>query len=409
MRHQAIKRLGNERYESDKAKFDKGSLLDELLEDSIDLNDRDLEKNKENNKSSLCVKKHNNAKKKEILKAAEKNLKKDDVVNLENFDIDKKGKNKVEKKNDKSSESNDSRNYSSKFSKTFSRIIYKRDNHDFKSSVLIHRNEKNKESIKNPVSNTVKNNEINEIGNINDNNISMNLVMMINNLITEVNKLTLMISNLVLDLSKKFTKVENDEVNVSKINEENEVKRKYKDYIDAEIWNKMSLYERMMKRFKFTDYRQNLYEDIWTKISKKDKLDFLLKKYEWRKMRAKELIKETDSRKINNFLYYEDRTKNGFLCNYDNFLNEENITLDKNTNDINLLKKKLILSNKVGDIDGYIMYDGEKIYNNGRFYLSIINLKLMNVNPDNAVVNPDDSLSYNDDFIMKYINNDDSL
>lgn len=231
---------------------------------------------------------------------------------------------------------------------------------------------------------------------------SMNIVEMINKLLIEVNKLTLMISNLVLNLSDKFnTKVELDnlDTNVSKEKIENDVKKKYKDYIDTETWNKMSLYERIMKRFKFCDYRQNIYEDIWNKISKKDRIDFLTKKFEWRGKRIEELINGSDWRKINNFFYYKNRTKNGFLVNYDKLL-EKNITKNKNED---VLKIKLINAERNGDIDGFIMYDGEKIYNNGRAYPSIIYLKSKKINPDNFVFISDDDQSYNDDTHMNLI------
>lgn len=413
IRDKAIRRSGNSRNESDQGKIDKEFLLDELLEDSIDQNDNDLDRIKVKNTESQGVKaiyknKRINAEKKTNLNANNKEKKNAGSINLENFDLDKKNKdlkNEVEQiskivDNDKCSKKMFlSQNNSSKFSKNLSIKKNKKDENAevYKSSIVVHRNEKLKENLKN-----IK--EINMMINVEKKKIenaehgSMNIVEMINKLLIEVNKLTLMISNLVLNLSDKFnTKVELDnlDTNVSKEKIEDDVKKKYKDYIDTETWNKMSLYERIMKRFKFCDYRQNIYEDIWNKISKKDRINFLTKKFEWRNKRIEELINGSDWRKINNFFYYKNRTKNGFLVNYDNLL-EKNITKNKNEG---VLKIKLINAEKNGDIDGFIMYDGEKIYNNGRAYPSIIYLKSKKINPDNFVFTSDDDQSYNDDLI----------
>lgn len=417
IRDKAIRRSGNSRNESDQGKIDKGFLLEELLEDSIDQNDNDLDRIKVKNTESQGVKaiyknKRINAEKKTNLNANNKEKKNAGSINLENFDLDKKNKdlkNEVEQiskivDNDKCSKKMFlSHNNSSKFSKNLSIKKNKKDENTevYKSSIVVHRNEKLKENLKNIKEiNIMLNSEKKKLENAEHG--SMNIVEMINKLLIEVNKLTLMISNLVLNLSDKFnTKVELDnlDTNVSKEKIENVAKKKYKDYIDTETWNKMSLYERIMKRFKFCDYRQNIYEDIWNKISKKDRINFLTKKFEWRKKRIEELINGSDWRKINNFFYYKNRTKNGFLVNYDNLL-EKNITKNKNED---VLKIKLIYAEKNGDIDGFIMYDGEKIYNNGRAYPSIIYLKSKKINPDNFVFISDDDQSYNDDTDMNLI------
>lgn len=82
----------------------------------------------------------------------------------------------------------------------------------------------------------------------------------------------------------QFAKIR--EKNFCKINNRiifnnNKITKKF-EYINNEEWNKLSLGEKLKKRFIFKDSRQFPYKNVWKKLSKKEKEDFLAERKKWR-------------------------------------------------------------------------------------------------------------------------------
>ena len=144
---------------------------------------------------------------------------------------------------------------------------------------------------------------------------------------------------------------------------------KYKDFVSKDVWNKFSFYKRIMKRFKFLDYKQVMYKDAWAKFSLAEKNEFEVTKKNWRNLRAKELYleKEKDWSKINNFFYYENRDKDGYLV--DQEVEDQSI---KENDFIKLLREELKKADREGKVSGYVVFNGKKRFSNGRAYFNII-------------------------------------
>ena len=92
-------------------------------------------------------------------------------------------------------------------------------------------------------------------------------------------------------------------------------------FISAEVWKEKSLFEKVMLRFKFTDFNQMPKATIWKKFKDNEKLEFLNMLYRYRYNRGKLLLQQYDQKnpqeliaKINSFLYYNDKDKKGFTC-----------------------------------------------------------------------------------------------
>ena len=96
--------------------------------------------------------------------------------------------------------------------------------------------------------------------------------------------------------------------------------KKSKDYMPEEVWNKLSFGQKIIKRFRFSDFHQNVTVDEWDKFSKQEKLEFLKLKKEFRERREKELekLKEEDEKKYerykDNFNFYRFRDINKAKC-----------------------------------------------------------------------------------------------
>ena len=96
--------------------------------------------------------------------------------------------------------------------------------------------------------------------------------------------------------------------------------KKSKDYMPEEVWNKLSFGQKIIKRFIFSDFHQNVTVGEWDKFSKQEKLEFLKLKKEFRERREKELekLKEEDEKKYerykDNFNFYRFRDINKAKC-----------------------------------------------------------------------------------------------
>ena len=143
------------------------------------------------------------------------------------------------------------------------------------------------------------------------------------------------------------------------------------DFIEPNTWNKMSLIEKINKRFVFKDFRQNPYINIWTRFNIDEKTEFIKQKLNWRIKRMKELLELDNNnnynlRMINNFFFYEWKDPNGYMINtYDikdmNFYTlkeEENSLLDK-------LREILNKANNNRKVGGFIISNGDIIFNKG--------------------------------------------
>lgn len=149
----------------------------------------------------------------------------------------------------------------------------------------------------------------------------------------------------------------------------NELKKK-NEYIEEKEWNKLTLYQKIVKRFKFKDFSQNPYIGIWEKFNNEDKIKFIEEKAKWREKRIKEILdmKEgpTKTQFANNFSYYEWRDPNGFSITTHDIDNMENY--NKKFRENNLVDKlRLYLNTNSNNrkVKGFIIKDGNRILNKG--------------------------------------------
>ena len=154
----------------------------------------------------------------------------------------------------------------------------------------------------------------------------------------------------------------------------NKIKRN-KDYIEENIWNKLPKYERIMKRFTFKDYKQNIYSDKWETLDLYSKNKFIEEKIKWRLSRAKELWDNKDNdieniHKINNFFYYEFKDAKGFNLKLDD-VDLKKYKKEMQNKIIKDLETELFRYNKENRVVGFIKINGRIHYNNGKAFYNI--------------------------------------
>ena len=142
------------------------------------------------------------------------------------------------------------------------------------------------------------------------------------------------------------------------------------EYIDEKEWSKLSLYQKIVKRFKFKDFSQNPYIGIWEKFKMEDKVNFIRAKAKWREGRMKEIMNmEEGPKKIqfaNNFSYYEWRDPNGYSITTFDIDNMEEYNKKFRNNDlVDKLRIYLNTNSNNRKVKGFIMKDGNSILNKG--------------------------------------------
>ena len=147
------------------------------------------------------------------------------------------------------------------------------------------------------------------------------------------------------------------------------------EFIEDKEWKKLSLYDKIRKRFAFKEYKQNIYDNKWRLLSKEDKNKFIIDKAKWRIQKAKELRFSKEDIKlhiINNFFYYENRDANGMIIDMTglDLVNYNKLIL--NDANIKWLKEFLVNADKENKIPGFIIINKKIIMNNGKAWFNKI-------------------------------------
>lgn len=153
-------------------------------------------------------------------------------------------------------------------------------------------------------------------------------------------------------------------------------------YIEPSEWRKKPLYEKIVERFHFNDFRQNPYLTVWNKFSSEEKCSFIKMKLNWRMERSNELLKldlEKDLgniRMLNNFSYYEWRDPDGNLIpTYDiddlSFYNKEDAENKK------LIKDYLEKASNKNKVKSFIIQEGNLKLTKGKAWFNMPNLSLL--------------------------------
>ena len=155
-------------------------------------------------------------------------------------------------------------------------------------------------------------------------------------------------------------------------------------FISAEVWKEKSLFEKVMLRFKFTDFNQMPKATIWKKFKDNEKLEFLNMLYKYRFTRGKLLLQQYDYRnpqdligKINSFLYYNDKDKKGFTCyTKEEILEQIKANNSKTWNEhSDNIKRLTDILNKISENNGVIgiyYVRGQRIKCKGKSFKDII-------------------------------------
>lgn len=149
------------------------------------------------------------------------------------------------------------------------------------------------------------------------------------------------------------------------------IKNDSNTYIAPEIWNNMSIGEKILKSFKFSDFNQNPRNNVWKRMKKADKIKFLEKKREWRAKRIGDFERNDENvdtdllNAMDRFIYYEWRDPRGYMID---ILQENKDNYGDTETTKELLKQYVEYVNNCGlkgKIYNWYMYKGRRYLTKG--------------------------------------------